>query len=421
LGIEELPTDMTKIDPSKVYYVVFADDLTFISLDLRALEQVANEFKREADVFDLEVNTAKTKWMVFPPPDPETSGAPASSLELRIAGEEIENVDTFVYLGFELDCMLDDKAHVKRINDRMLKAARATGQVMRDMHCANLISLRRYFITLVASQLYGAIFLDGDTLEWDRAIGVFVRGALSLPQSFPNSICVALLGLCSVGTKVMEERMKFLLRLEARVGSPSFSALLCDRCVLMPLGVGVNARLGRELSKRDILCTLDYREHFSSILQALRADDATERTASLLSADGRAFWTEISENGWLPQNLTQILVKLPFEQVRIFVLFLADSLRWTAFVSYNPCSFCHSEFSSEHFFSCPSAPFLSGREWIILITLCQNEAWQDVVEAFFAVLKRWATETEFLRPMVALNVLEFTPAPNTNPFRLNIF
>jgi hypothetical protein len=340
---------------------------------------------------------------------------------VRTDNKLIENVDTFVYLGFELDCALDDKAHRTRINDRLLKAARATGQVMRDMKCASLISLRRYFISLVASQLYGALFLDSSLLEWGKAVGIFVRSALALPHSFPSSLCVALLGLRTIRSKVMAERMKFLLKLESKVKTPSFTALVHDRCHLMPMGVGLSVRLGSVLESLEILRTNDYREHYRRILQALKLNNMMERRSAILSADGRVFWSEISDDGWMPQCFINVLVKLPFEQVRLFVLFLANALRWTALSSPQPCPFCGSVFSSEHFFSCVTATFLSGREWATLITLCQHRAWQDVVEIFFAVMKRWASEARLLKPLTVLNILEFVPEHDPNPFRLNIF
>jgi hypothetical protein len=420
LGIEELPVDLASIQPGKVYYVVFADDLTFLSLDLRAVELVAEEFKKEAREYDLELNANKSKWMVFLPEDPTTSAPPADSLSVSISGVQIENVDSFVYLGFELDCLLTDEAHLKRVNDRLLKAARAMGQVMRDMKCSNLSSLRKYFLSLVASQIYGSVFLPCDRILWEKAVGVFVRSALGLLHSFPNAMCVTLLGLKSLRLRSMVERMKFLLKIEARPNTPSYSALVYDRCVLMPLKIGVNARMGSILEAHDILPTIDYKEKFSELVSAFERIDEEERRATLLGAGGRAFWTEISMNGWIPSALVTVLSNLNYEQVRIVVLFLGDSLRWSALSSQGPCPFCGDVFSSTHFFSC-SCSFLTGREWTTFIALCQHGAWQDVVEVIFAILKRWVSETELFKPMFVLNVLEFVPGEDPNPFHLSIF
>jgi hypothetical protein len=269
LGVEEFPADLADVDPSKVYYVIFADDLTFLSMDLKALEKVVNDFKKEGSEYDLEVNVAKTKWMAALPCDPSYPSAVPRDMKISIDGQAIENVDSFVYLGFELDCMLDDDMHTKRLDTRLLKAARATGQTMRSMHCANPHSLRKYFVTLVASQLYGALFIDHKCLSWEKAIGVFVKTALCLPNSFPTSVCVSLLRLRSLPAMVVEARMKFLLNVEGKRGSPSFTALLYDREYLMSRDFGVNFRLGEQLDQQGILRMLDYRTHYSKILQAV--------------------------------------------------------------------------------------------------------------------------------------------------------
>jgi hypothetical protein len=420
LGIEELPADLSRIDPRKVYFVVFADDLTFLSMDLRALEQVANDFKREAWEYDLELNIGKTKWMATLPPEPVDGYVPPE-LHLKIDGVEVENVDTFVYLGFELDCHMNDEAHAKRLNERLLKAARATGQVMNNMRCSNPASLRKYFITLVASQLYGSIFLDSKDLVWEKAAGVFLKSALNLPNSFPSCVCVAFLRLRSIHVKVLEERMRFLLKVEGKRDSAAYAALLYDREFLMPLGVGINARLGSQLLEQGILPTIDYRVHYSALVQAFESMASTERRSALLTADGRTFWTEISPNGWLSYEFLLVLSQLRFEQVRIVCLFLADSLKWTAVkTAASVCPFCKQKLSSMHFFSC-SGQLLNGREWPILISLCQNASWQDVVDVIFEVLKKWVTGTTVFKPLFSLNVLEYVKPHDPNPFRLNIF
>jgi hypothetical protein len=355
------------------------------------------------------------------PQDPSRPVELPENLCIKIGDEVIENVDTFVYLGYELDCMLDDKAHTSRLNTRLLKAACATGQILRDMHCANPFSLKKYFVTLVASQLYGSFFLDSGDLEWEKAVGIFVKSALCLPNSFPTCVCVSLLGLRPLCFKVMEARMKFLLKVEGKPGSPSFSALLYDREHLMPRGFGVNARLGDQLVKYDIVSTLDYRIHYSEILQATGRLSAVEHLTALLSSGGRAFWVEISEDGRLPFDLCSVMSTLQYEQVRIVVLFLADSLQWSAPKKIPcKCPTCETPLSSMHLFSC-SCSFLSGQEWSVLMSLFKCASWQDAVDVIFAVLQKWVSETSIFKPSFTLNVLEYVPPVRSNPFRINTF
>jgi hypothetical protein len=76
LDIHELPDDPAQIDPTKVYYVVFADDLSFLFVDLQMLGRRAEEFKTRCAIFDMPMNAAKSKWMVFLP-----TGEPSHELD----------------------------------------------------------------------------------------------------------------------------------------------------------------------------------------------------------------------------------------------------------------------------------------------------------------------------------------------------
>ncbi len=404
LGIEELPSDLSKIDPKKVYYVIYADDLTFLSLDTVALKNTANEFAKECEEFDLEVNRPKTKWMVFLPTGHETRVE--LDLEMSILGERIENVDIFTYLGFDLDCELTDKGHVQKLNKRLQQSARATGQILKDMKCADLASLRKYFVTLVMSQLYGSIFIDDSRLEVDKAAGIFFKTAVSLPQSFLHVLCAIFLGVHDVRKVVFEQRLRFLMKVEARPNTPVFSALLVDRCMLMSLGVGLNARLAVTLNSLDVLPTIDYREQYSCLRQALELKIVREHASVLLSAEGRAFWTELLSDGMFPKDLANVVSSLHYEQARIMFLFLADGLRWSAMTCVQDCVSCKTPFTTAHFFLC-DRPFLSGQEWSILMSLCQQGAWLDMIDLVFKTLKLWATQTSLFKPLFILHVLEY--------------
>jgi hypothetical protein len=42
-------------------------------------------------------------------------------------------VDEFLYLGYKLDSELTDQPHTRMINERYIKAAKATGKLMREL------------------------------------------------------------------------------------------------------------------------------------------------------------------------------------------------------------------------------------------------------------------------------------------------
>ncbi len=196
----------------------------------------------------------------------------------------------FPYLGFVLDTGLTDVSHEKLIRERLFKAARAVGQIMRDLRCSSLISLRRYFLSLVSSQLYGLIFVDLNSVNYELAAGVFFRTAMGLADSFPSAAAMCILNVKPIKTFQQEQRMKFLLKMEAKVRSPGYGSLLHDRCVLFPRNVGVNALLGQVLVSLGAPRTLDYRSYFSDISRAVDGRAVEELRASLLVASGRAFW-----------------------------------------------------------------------------------------------------------------------------------
>jgi hypothetical protein len=144
-----------------------------------------------------------------------------------------------------LDCQLNDDAHVNLLNERYICAAMVTGKLMRDLKCANLCSLRKFFVSVVFSQLYGLLFVDAEKIDFERGVGIFLKTSLGLPDSFPHVVAVSLLGLKHVKVFQVEQRVKFLVRWESNPGSPVFSALLADRTLLFPSGEGLNAGLGR--------------------------------------------------------------------------------------------------------------------------------------------------------------------------------
>jgi hypothetical protein len=259
---------------------------------------------------------------------------------------------------------------------------------------------------MVMSQLYGSIFVDDTRLDVDKAAGIFFKTALSLPHSFPHVVCVLFLGIRDIRRVVLEQRLRFLLKVEARPNSPVFSALLLDRCVLMPLGVGLNARLTVTLLSLDLLPTTDYREHYSSLMQALELKIIRERTSALLAAEGRSLWTELLSDGTFPKELASVVSSLHYEQARIMFLFLSDGLRWSSLSNVQNCASCKIPFTISHFFFC-DRPFLSGQEWAILVSLCQQRAWSDVIDLVFKTLKSWVTQTSLFKPLFSLHVLEF--------------
>jgi hypothetical protein len=74
------------------------------------------------------------------------------------------------------------------INQRYLKAAKVTGKLMRDLKCVNFFELRKFFVSMVFSQLYGLVFVDASKVEFEKVVGLFLKASLGLLASFPHVV-----------------------------------------------------------------------------------------------------------------------------------------------------------------------------------------------------------------------------------------
>jgi hypothetical protein len=345
--------------------------------------------------------------MAFLPEESAADVPERKNWKIKVGNDLLENVDEFVYLGFKLDVKLNDEAHTKMVRERYIRAAQVTGQLMRDLKSVNLLNLRQFFTSLVFSQLYGLIFIDEEKVDFERGVGIFVKRALGLPESFPHVVAMAMLGVKHVSSFQFEQRSKFLIRWEKNERFPVFEALAADRIKLFPIGVGLNARLGEVLHSVGLLRTMDFCEHYREIKAVVGARAEAEHRGRLLSAEGRAFWTVLSPDGYQSFELKQVLSELSFEALRVVVLLFADILCWTALRKPNRvCPFCKGKFTSAHFFSC--SIFFSGTSaWPKFVELCKAESWEDVLDCSFEVLQKWVTETNLFKDDFRLHVLEY--------------
>ncbi len=251
------------------------------------------------------------------------------------------------------------------------------------------------------------IFIDEEKVDFERGVGIFLKRSLGLADSFPHAVAQAMLGVKHVKTVQFEQRAKFLIRLRKNERFPVFEAVAVDRIDLFPKGIGLNAKLGEMLNSVGLLRTMDFCECFREIGTVMRERSEAEHRGRLLASEGRAFWTEMSPNGYMCSGLKQVLSRLSFDALRIVVMLFADVLCWTALKQPDrTCPSCHEKFTSAHFFSC-SKCFQSSSAWAKFVELCRTESWEDVVDCSFAVLQKWVAETNLFRDSFRLHVLEY--------------
>jgi hypothetical protein len=249
--------------------------------------------------------------------------------------------------------------------------------------------------------------VNGNDLIFEKGVGIFVKTALSLPDSFPHVVAVALHGVKHVILFQTEQRIKTLTRWESRPDLPAFDRLVADRGVLFPSGCGLNALLGETLVDLGFSQTLDYRAHSPVILQTLKAKLETEHRGKLLMTEGRAFWTELGLTGYIPDSLKQVLSKLSFECARIVILLFADALCWSSLKRPSrDCPFCKLKFTMARFFPCLKF-FIQESAWKILVNLCRRESWEDLVDFIFETLRTWVDETPLFRASFRLHMVKY--------------
>jgi hypothetical protein len=89
-------------------YLLYADDLVLIFNDPNELQQALNDLARYAALNDLVVNINKTKCMIF-------YYGPQPRNVFTYNRHELENVNTFTYLGVVLTTRLSARRHIKQI------------------------------------------------------------------------------------------------------------------------------------------------------------------------------------------------------------------------------------------------------------------------------------------------------------------
>ncbi|GFR82178.1 endonuclease-reverse transcriptase [Elysia marginata] len=141
------------IGGKKFNNIRYADDTVLLTENSEALQLLAEAVNKNSNDAGLEMNVKKTKTMVitkFPPSSKATS--------IKIKGEEIEQVDSFKYLGQEVnDSNKQGEELKKRINLAKLKFVE-----MKSIFTSKEIKLRNK-LRLVNCYIYSILLYGADT------------------------------------------------------------------------------------------------------------------------------------------------------------------------------------------------------------------------------------------------------------------
>jgi hypothetical protein len=409
LNISEFPLSVADVDPNKVYYIVFADDLVLISANLTRLEAETNNLDRELATLGMTINADKSKWMMFLPLAPVLVPDP-SSLRLRLGTQDLELVPEFTYLGFTIDSFASLAPHVSRREKLLLSAAKISGKLMRQLEVTNTRSLRAYFYSLVSSQLYGQGFASFSDSTFIRAQKIFLQEAWNLPNSFPLKLASFILDSEDMEMIGLRARMRFLRHL--LVGNrtrASLSAMIIDRSVLMPLRVGWNhdtavlfPSIQSEMNSTDLTNPRAVR-----LLYARLARQLAEKKRLAARSSSHHHMVDLFPTLSIPRAFGDILGQLPFESVRLFVLFIGNLTRFTYMRRPNSrmarrntlCPWCEEEMYARHFFDCEQYQALGDEQlsWSDFVQLFIRNEWMEAVSSVIRRMVGWSRRSNIFR------------------------
>jgi hypothetical protein len=123
IGVDEAPMNLRHLDPERVYYFAFADDLALFSGNFSKVEEALDRLNNVLPEFGMKMNLGKTCWLPFLPTNSRFRVAEPDRFSLCVRQEELDCVDEFKYLGYTVTSFLSSQAHLA------LKGMRCSGQV----------------------------------------------------------------------------------------------------------------------------------------------------------------------------------------------------------------------------------------------------------------------------------------------------
>jgi hypothetical protein len=423
LSISSFPLDVSEFDLNAVYYLVFADDLVLLSANLTKLESATNDLDSALSDLGMKINGGKTKWMSYLPRVPRLSLELPTRLRINYQGLPLENVDDFKYLGFTTTFDLSHSTHIKNRVILLNLAAKLTGRLLRSLETTNIRSLRAYYYSLVNSQLYSLSMIAFEEIDYDRAVKLYLQECFNLPHSYPMIIAKFFLGVQELPYQVFNARTGFVSRaLRGSNSMASLAALTLDREFLLPRNFGWNLGFIRQFEHLIDLRDLDLsdprmieeaREELSRALDTRRRIRFQNSSSS--------FIIDLFPSLRLPRELGEHLRILPFESVRIVLIFLANMLQYTYFRSLSlVCPFCALNFSSTHIFDCRGISPNPICNWQDFRNEFHSEDFPAAIDRLFLVLQRWVTLTNRFQPSFSAHLEEYfifrQPPPGLAPY-----
>jgi hypothetical protein len=285
----------------------------------------------------------------------------------------------------------------------LLSAAKILGKLMRQLEVTNTRSLRAYFYSLVSSQLYGQAFATFSETAFVRAQKIFLQEAWNLPHSFPLNLASFIIDGEDLEMIGLRARMRFLRHLIAGDRTKaSLSAMIIDRSTLMPLRTGWNHDMNvmfpsirREMDSIDLTDPRAVRLVYARLARRL-----AEKKRAATTSSSHHHMLELFPTLSIPRAFGEVLGQLPFESVRLFVLYLGNMTRFTYMKRRKTiCQWCKVEMYARHFFDCEQYEALGDEPvlWSDFVEMFLRREWFEAISSVVRRMTGWSRRSTIFR------------------------
>ena len=238
--------------PPQVRIISYADDIALISTGPRALPPLQNALNRlqyKLECLGLKISSEKSKAMAIRTTDPPQA--------LTILQSPLQWVQTYQYLGIQLDKQLTMSAHIeymqtaitKRLNIMRVLTSRSIG--------ANSNVLRKFYVTSIRAIIdYAApvlIIAKSDLLlKLDKLQNVALRIILGAPQWTNIKTMQEETGLIPIQFRIIQIATSFLLNVTRHRNPLTIKDVLVNNLPRLDLPTGVWSKHAKHLQEQYI-------------------------------------------------------------------------------------------------------------------------------------------------------------------------
>lgn len=170
-GVNINITDQTAMMFLKLLLILYADDTILMSDDVNKFQYLLNCFTNYCLTWKLQINASKTKIMIF------GSNARSNNVSFTLAGEAIENVTEFKYLGVLFTQNGRFVKYIKHLSEIACKAMYLLRKRIVNLHLPIDCQLKLFDQTIVPILLYGSEVISFEKMHLieKKSFGILER------------------------------------------------------------------------------------------------------------------------------------------------------------------------------------------------------------------------------------------------------